>query len=1200
MKNSENDTKILNEITSYKRKYYLNQALRGLLFLVAILTSVYIIINTLEFSFRFGGPVRAALAFIFLSSALLTFVLYIARPLLVLTGKKKGLTDEQAARMIGNAFPTVSDRLLNLIQLMRSSSNSPLVAASIRQKTGQVANVSFTSAVRLEENKKYLKYALPPIALILALLLFRPAFFTEPTRRIVQFNREFVPEAPFAFQTDYAPYAFKNEDFTISLALAGQAIPLEAYIINEGRKIKLNKEEDGRFSYTFNKIQSSKEVRFEAAGFSSATHQINVVERPNLKNFNVQLVYPRYIGRQNERLSNTGNLEVPEGTTVSWQFHTLETNSATLTFLSDSSVLEAKSSGDNLFETSRKFHVSDSYFVDLENNNGNNKDNILFNVSVIKDRFPDINLNIYQDTLLYSMVALGGNISDDYGITQLSLVYNIADKNGNIYRKDQINLPVNTSQASQGFFYNWDIDALEIKEGDRINYHLAVWDNDGANGRKVTRTSGYVFQVPSRKEVRDEIEQSTEKTEKTIDKSIKDAKSLEKKLKEAEERIKGKKDLDWKDEKLLKEILEEKEKLDQAIEELKQMNQNNSLQRERFTPQDQKLQEKSKQLQELMNELLDDETKKLYEELQKLLEEQSGVEQIQKNLSKLNKKQSNLEKELERTLELFKRMKLEHEINEAVHELDELAKEQNQLSEETEETKTAPEDLLEKQNELNERFDQLKEDLENIRDLNQDLKNPEVVPDQKEDVKEIDREQDRSKDLLEQLDEKIGDKNQSGDKENSGDKEQKEGDKQEGEQEDRQGDNQEQDNSDQQQEGEQKDPGEQQGEENKDGDQDDQQGEQDSGDEQDQQEGGDQQDQPKNKKQIRNQAGQSQKKAGQKMKKMSQEMEQMQAGMEMETMMENMEDLRNIVHNLVKLSFDQEQLMKDFRDVNETDPRFVDLSQHQLKLKDDSQVIQDSLLSLSKRVFQIAAFINKEVDNMNNHMEAAMDALKERRKYKAVGQQQFAMTAMNNLALLLDDVLEQMMNAISEATGKGGKKQNQPIPSLSELQQQLNEKIKDLKESGKTGRELSEELAKLVAEQEGIRKELQEMQRRAEQMNMEENGKKPGQGIPEKMEQTEIDLANKRITEQMIRRQEDILTRLLEAENAMRERELDEERKGETAKQYDKIIPRAFDEYLKQKEKEVEMLKTLPPKLYPYYKREVTEYFRRVGEGAGF
>ncbi len=87
---------------------------------------------------------------------------------------------------------------------------------------------------------------------------------------------------------------------------------------------------------------------------------------------------------------------------------------------------------------------------------------------------------------------------------------------------------------------------------------------------------------------------------------------------------------------------------------------------------------------------------------------------------------------------------------------------------------------------------------------------------------------------------------------------------------------------------------------------------------------------------------------------------------------------------------------------------------------------------------------------------------------------------------------------------------------------------------------------------------------------------------------------NKKLTQELIERQEDILTRLLKAENAMREQELDQERKGETAKSIDRTIPKVFDEYLKAKEREVELLKTIPPKLNPFYKNEVNEYFKRL------
>jgi len=96
------------------------------------------------------------------------------------------------------------------------------------------------------------------------------------------------------------------------------------------------------------------------------------------------------------------------------------------------------------------------------------------------------------------------------------------------------------------------------------------------------------------------------------------------------------------------------------------------------------------------------------------------------------------------------------------------------------------------------------------------------------------------------------------------------------------------------------------------------------------------------------------------------------------------------------------------------------------------------------------------------------------------------------------------------------------------------------------------------------------------------------------MEKTEEDLVNKRLSSEMMERQKEILTRLLEAENALRERELDDKRKAEKAKSYEKRLPKAFEEYIKAKEKEIELLKTVPLKLNPYYKKEVQKYFEAV------
>jgi hypothetical protein len=283
--------------------------------------------------------------------------------------------------------------------------------------------------------------------------------------------------------------------------------------------------------------------------------------------------------------------------------------------------------------------------------------------------------------------------------------------------------------------------------------------------------------------------------------------------------------------------------------------------------------------------------------------------------------------------------------------------------------------------------------------------------------------------------------------------------------------------------------------------------------------------------------------------------------------------------------------MKNFNDLQQNDPRFNSIAQQQLKLKDDSKVLEDSLLALAKRDPFMGSVITKEISELNNHLDKVIESNRERRRPQASTEMQFSMTSINNLALMLDshfDMMMQMMANAQPSMKKSNKKGK--MPNLSQLQQQLNDKIQELRNSGKQGRQLSEELAKMAAEQERIRRALQEMQEK-----MKNEGQMPGGDLPSKMEQTEMDLVNKQLSDQLIKRQREILTRLLEAEKSMREQDLDDERKGETAKDYDKEIPKAFEEYLRLKEKEVELLKTVPPKLYPYYKKEVSEYFKRMG-----
>ena len=96
---------------------------------------------------------------------------------------------------------------------------------------------------------------------------------------------------------------------------------------------------------------------------------------------------------------------------------------------------------------------------------------------------------------------------------------------------------------------------------------------------------------------------------------------------------------------------------------------------------------------------------------------------------------------------------------------------------------------------------------------------------------------------------------------------------------------------------------------------------------------------------------------------------------------------------------------------------------------------------------------------------------------------------------------------------------------------------------------------------------------------------------------TKLDLY-KKLTEpkvnEMLKRQQEILTRLLEAENAERQRETDNKRESNTGKDMVKQLPPEVEEYLRKKQAELELYKTVPPNLKPFYRDLVEDYFKSL------
>ena len=353
-------------------------------------------------------------------------------------------------------------------------------------------------------------------------------------------------------------------------------------------------------------------------------------------------------------------------------------------------------------------------------------------------------------------------------------------------------------------------------------------------------------------------------------------------------------------------------------------------------------------------------------------------------------------------------------------------------------------------------------------------------------------------------------------------------------------------------------------------------------------------------KQDKKAASKKQKSASDKMREKASSMSMSMQSQQQEQMQEDMDALRQLLENIVGLSFQQEDLMDLFATTTINTPRYVELVQDQFKIENDFQIVEDSLMALSKRLFQIETFIVEKVGVINNNIEGSIADLEERKINEAAVSQQTVMKNLNDLAVMLSDVMKQMQQDMSsmmpgaQMCNKPGGKGMKPSDKISEGQEGLNKQMKEGKEGkegkGKEGEGLdAKDFAEMAARQAALRKALE-----AKQKQLREQGKGSNdlQNIIDQMNEQEKQLVNKRLTNEMMKRQEEILTRLLEHEKAEREQEYDEQRKSKSADQIKNDLPPALEEYLKEKEKSLNLYKSTSPNLKPFYRMLTDEYIK--------
>ena len=298
-------------------------------------------------------------------------------------------------------------------------------------------------------------------------------------------------------------------------------------------------------------------------------------------------------------------------------------------------------------------------------------------------------------------------------------------------------------------------------------------------------------------------------------------------------------------------------------------------------------------------------------------------------------------------------------------------------------------------------------------------------------------------------------------------------------------------------------------------------------------------------------AQQGQEQMAQQLRQMAENMRQQSRGMQGQQRQVDQAALRRALEDVLTVSREQEALATSVGRTPSQSPSLVPAARRQGELRDALRTVVDTLRRVAQTVPALGPRIDAKAVDGQREMDLAVERLVARQSGPAAGHQRTAMAHMNDLALLLANLLEQLQNQSPSPGGSGGSGgMPQQMQQMGERQSQINQQIQQmLNESAgeRLTQRQGQRLRQLAEQQEALRRQLQ----RAVQgggAGLDPNDRSALQQIEAQMEEAAQELRRNRLDTRTAPRQQQIMERLLQAERSVNQRGREEQRQGEAGR----------------------------------------------------
>jgi len=1065
---------------------------------------------------------------------------FIARPVGRLLGLLDGPSEKDVARTVGEHHPVVADRLVNLLQLaegQRSHAPAPYVDHAVQHLADQIDEVRFEEVADFQPAQRAARWALFPALAVLIFLLAAPSTFLDASERLLAPRTEFERPAPFQF--DVRPgdaQLVRGDSLRVTIQATG-TVPETATLLlrppeaESPRRVALQADSMGTYRHTVPNVRRPLRYRVAASPVRTEWYTVEVAQRPVVRRLQLRVSPPAYTDRPDRELApNVGAVTALPGTkvTVSAALGRAPVTDATLDFENGPgrSLTVTNDSATGRFRLRRE----DTYALRLESADGiPNRDPIRYEVDLQTDARPSVTFLGPDDPAELTpdlTQPLRVQLSDDYGFRRAALFYRRTDGESADSSFASIDLALPDGRATdQVLSHTWLLvqeSGLDLERGDEVAYYVKAWDNDTVNGPKSGRTATQRLRFPSLSEQYEELDTLQRETGEQMQELDRRSEDVQQQFQDLRREVRRTREADWEDQRQLEQLQQKQKSLSESKSSLSRQVDSLNREMQRNDLSSPETSEKFQELKQTVDEMESKELQKALENMRQSMQNQS-FRQMQSSMEQAQSRLEQQEQQLERTLNLFKQLKARQKMEELSRRTEDIRKREDQVAQETSERMDAPSDA--------DSTGQSQEDSSSSESPSSDstaapassssdssradasppsgsdstgTARPDSLASQRSPNadssanQDLAREQEELAEEMEKLMEEMQDAEQDMEDVPSGPKK--------GLQQMRK-QMQKQDLSEQMR----------------------------------------QNSQQLRKNQLQK-ARQQQRRMQKRLQSMQSRMSQMQQQMEGQQRQMNMTGLRSALENTLRLSKDQEDLRTTLEGLEGDDAAVRRFAAQQKGLQDGLNHVADSLQSIANRLPRMSKAVQEKTGNALRAMEDATTALDAREGDEATGYQKTSMMHLNELARLLSDLLDQMKQQSSGGSGKMSMQQAmQQLQQASGQQQKLNQQIQQFLNKAQ-GERLSKDMQ---SRRKQLAKQQRQIKQQLDKMNLEEETKQKLMGdlqkIADEMEKSADDLQGGRHSRDLINRQQQILSRLLNAQQSLRTQGKKQQRRGRQA-----------------------------------------------------